>query len=230
MSAKAPSELQPPTRGSDFKSCHTSKRMSHLKNYELRTLFDDSVIEKDLHALVALKWDCQRLNTQDRLSSLRNRVAELEGEIGENPHFVGYEDKEMHHQLDGISPESSHPCNPIQGMQQCSCVQDARNYQIMLELSLRLRKAVAILAQYPHHQAGGYCPLNQTLVELDTLTASIRDGKTCCIRFLGSVGVIFLFLPQTKDFSVAGDWISLSRELEGIRRFGLFKSLRLPAR
>ncbi|KAE9394880.1 hypothetical protein BT96DRAFT_169101 [Gymnopus androsaceus JB14] len=91
--------------------------------------------------------------------------------LSHDPHFVGYGDNVEMHQLDSTSPESSHHCKPIQGIEQCSCVQDARNYQAMLELSVRLRKAVAILARYPHHQAGRYCPLNRTLVELDTLTA-----------------------------------------------------------
>ncbi|KAE9391612.1 hypothetical protein BT96DRAFT_1060114 [Gymnopus androsaceus JB14] len=192
--AQAPSERQPATRGNDYKrrrnrailsclGCHTSKRMCDRKRPKCTRCTEMGLTG---HCVYEVDESSQRLNTQNRFSILRNRVAELEGEIEElknkqnpspeqhdaadllnintDPHFVGYEDNvEMYNQLDSISPESSHRCNPSQGIKQCSCV--------MLELSLRLRKAVAILAQHPHHQAGRYCPLNQTLVELDTLTA-----------------------------------------------------------
>ncbi|KAE9389665.1 hypothetical protein BT96DRAFT_1003017 [Gymnopus androsaceus JB14] len=233
--ARAPSEPQPPTRGNDCKrrrnrpilsclSCHTSKRMCDRKRPTCARCTEMGLTG---HCVYEVDESSQHLNTQDRCSRLRNRVAELEGEIEElknkqqhcsewvsehsdpgqhetadflnqNPsssstspslrdlspsstgldfstalaqdsRFVGYKDiMEMQHHFDSISPESSHHCNP---MQQCICVQDTSNYQTMLELSVRLRKAVTILAQHPHHQAGRYCLLNQTLVELDTLTA-----------------------------------------------------------
>lgn len=43
----------------------------------------------------------------------------------------------------------------------------------MLELSLRLRKAVMVLGQYPLHQADGYCLLNEKLAEFDVLTTYV---------------------------------------------------------
>lgn len=91
------------------------------------------------------------------------------------PPFIGYEDNvELPQQQfsSGMPATSSSPYhNSTQTVPPCNCMNDASNYQTMLELSLRLRKAVGTLSQYPLHQVGGYCLLNQCLVEFDNLTA-----------------------------------------------------------
>ncbi|KAE9386914.1 hypothetical protein BT96DRAFT_927882 [Gymnopus androsaceus JB14] len=89
--------------------------------------------------------------------------------LSQSPNSIGFEDSvEMHHHLNTISSTNSSQHN---AMQPCDCIQDASNYQIMLELSLRLRRAAQIMGQYPLHHAGRYCLLHQALVEFDTLTA-----------------------------------------------------------
>jgi len=94
--------------------------------------------------------------------------------FSQSPQFSGYEDNvEMDQHLGSVSATfSPYSCNH-DTLQPCSCIMDASNYQTMLELSLRLRKATRTLGQYPRHQAGGYCVLNQNLMELDALTANI---------------------------------------------------------
>ncbi|KAE9411428.1 hypothetical protein BT96DRAFT_912009 [Gymnopus androsaceus JB14] len=76
-------------------------------------------------------------------------------------HFTGYEDNVGFGSL---------PTKPPYAMPPCNCLLDASNYQTMLELSLRIRRAAGVLGQAPHHRAGGYCPLNQALSDFDTLT------------------------------------------------------------
>ncbi|KAE9407343.1 hypothetical protein BT96DRAFT_986640 [Gymnopus androsaceus JB14] len=88
--------------------------------------------------------------------------------LPQSPDFIDYEaSTDMHQQFSSVEAINSRHHNM---MQPCDCVRDASNYQTMLELSLRLRKAAGILGQYPAHQAGSYCLLHQTLLELDALT------------------------------------------------------------
>ncbi|KAJ4483364.1 hypothetical protein J3R30DRAFT_1768225 [Lentinula aciculospora] len=88
-----------------------------------------------------------------------------------SPSFIGYSDDRMdtvHQQLVGVGITKS----PYPIAQTCNCVLEATNYQTMLELSLRLRKAASILARSSHHQTGVHCLLNQRLSELDVLTTN----------------------------------------------------------
>lgn len=52
----------------------------------------------------------------------------------------------------------------------CGCVQETTNYNNMLELSVRLRKASDVLKRSPSHQLGGFCQLHQRVSELDSFT------------------------------------------------------------
>ena len=51
----------------------------------------------------------------------------------------------------------------------CGCLREPSNYHVMLELSLRLRKASDMLSRSPIHRLGGYhfCLLHQTISNLD---------------------------------------------------------------
>lgn len=92
--------------------------------------------------------------------------------ILQGPDFLGYEgNAEVHGHHSSMSPTSPSTYYNHNASTLCNCLRDPSNYQTMLELSLRLRKAAKVLGQYPLHQAGKYCLLNQCLVELDTLTA-----------------------------------------------------------
>ncbi|KAF8829187.1 hypothetical protein HHX47_DHR3000934 [Lentinula edodes] len=86
--------------------------------------------------------------------------------------FLGYSEDNlvMHQQFTGLGAVKT----PYSVGQPCNCVLEPSNYHTMLELSLRLRKAAALLARSPHHQVGGHCLLNQRLSELDALTTYVN--------------------------------------------------------
>jgi len=49
----------------------------------------------------------------------------------------------------------------------CDCLNEAASYNVVLELSLRLRKAADILSCSANHRFNNGCPLNQRIVDLD---------------------------------------------------------------
>lgn len=50
----------------------------------------------------------------------------------------------------------------------CGCLSEAASYNVVLELSLRLRKAADILSHAANHRFNNGCPLNQKIMNLDT--------------------------------------------------------------
>ena len=52
----------------------------------------------------------------------------------------------------------------------CGCLNEAASYNVLLELSLRLRKAADILSHSGNHRFNNGCQLNQRIVELDAFT------------------------------------------------------------
>lgn len=51
----------------------------------------------------------------------------------------------------------------------CGCLTEGSSYNVILELSLRLRKAADILSRSAYHSLGSNCTLNQQVMELDAL-------------------------------------------------------------
>jgi hypothetical protein len=51
----------------------------------------------------------------------------------------------------------------------CGCLTEGSSYNVVLELSLRLRKAADILGRSAYHSLGSNCALNQRVIELDAL-------------------------------------------------------------
>lgn len=49
----------------------------------------------------------------------------------------------------------------------CGCLNEAASYNVLLELSLRLRKAADILSHSANHRFNHVCPLNHKIVDLD---------------------------------------------------------------
>lgn len=49
----------------------------------------------------------------------------------------------------------------------CGCLNEAASYSVVLELSLRLRKAADILSHSANHRFNNGCPLNQRILDLD---------------------------------------------------------------
>lgn len=98
---------------------------------------------------------------------------DLSSIFAQGPPFTGYEDNaNAHGQYGNNVAATKSPCYAVQP---CNCLLDASNYQTMLELSLRLRRAAGVLEQFPLHKAGGYCHLQQSLSELDSLTMWVSE-------------------------------------------------------
>jgi hypothetical protein len=51
----------------------------------------------------------------------------------------------------------------------CGCLHEPTSYNVLLELSLRLRKATDVLARSPSHHAGTGCFLYQRISDLDSI-------------------------------------------------------------
>ncbi|KAJ8522000.1 hypothetical protein ONZ45_g1344 [Pleurotus djamor] len=54
----------------------------------------------------------------------------------------------------------------------CGCLHEPANYNVVLELSLRLRKAADVLARSPSHRMGSNCVLHHRIAELDTFATN----------------------------------------------------------
>lgn len=61
----------------------------------------------------------------------------------------------------------------------CGCLTEGSSYNVVLELSLRLRKAADTLSRSAYHYLGSnYCALNQRIMELDTLATTTLGNIT----------------------------------------------------
>ncbi|KAF9465067.1 hypothetical protein BDZ94DRAFT_1351055 [Collybia nuda] len=54
----------------------------------------------------------------------------------------------------------------------CGCLLEPASYNVVLELSIRLRKAADILARSTSHHIGSNCPLNQRISDLDSFATN----------------------------------------------------------
>ncbi|KAJ7714744.1 hypothetical protein B0H16DRAFT_519952 [Mycena metata] len=64
----------------------------------------------------------------------------------------------------------------------CNCLNETACYQVVLELSLRLRRTADVLARSPSHSNNSNCALNSQISELDTFTKnSLLDVPNCDI-------------------------------------------------
>ncbi|KAK7692747.1 hypothetical protein QCA50_004380 [Cerrena zonata] len=55
----------------------------------------------------------------------------------------------------------------------CGCLHDTKSYNVILELSVRLRRAADILASSPKHSHGSDCSMHQRISALDKFTTEI---------------------------------------------------------
>ncbi|KAH7909325.1 hypothetical protein BJ138DRAFT_237650 [Hygrophoropsis aurantiaca] len=60
----------------------------------------------------------------------------------------------------------------------CGCLNESASYNVVLELSLRLRKAADILNRSANHRLGSGCMLNQRITELDSLATTTLGNIT----------------------------------------------------
>lgn len=58
----------------------------------------------------------------------------------------------------------------------CGCLHEPASYNVVLELSIRLRKAADILARSTSHHMGSNCPLNQRISDLDSFATYVAQS------------------------------------------------------
>ncbi|KAF9450426.1 hypothetical protein P691DRAFT_798133 [Macrolepiota fuliginosa MF-IS2] len=83
------------------------------------------------------------------------------------PEFMGCEAGSF-----GTLNKESEPCFLKPNMGHCGCPHEAPSYNVLLELSLRLRRAADVLSRSASHQLGHRCSLHQRIAELDVLTTN----------------------------------------------------------
>ncbi|KAJ3554080.1 hypothetical protein NM688_g3290 [Phlebia brevispora] len=76
----------------------------------------------------------------------------------------------------------------------CGCLSDTSSYNVVLELSLRLRRAAETLGHFPKHRTHPDCPIHQRIAELDR----------CTTEALGSVNSSASALSPYANSSHAG--------------------------
>jgi hypothetical protein len=72
----------------------------------------------------------------------------------------------------------------------CGCLHDAASYNVLLELSLRLRKAAQVLANSSNHRLGLTCPVNQRVTELDNFASNALTNISCTIDTLSPTSLL----------------------------------------
>jgi len=103
--------------------------------------------------------------------------------------------------FDWVSPDHA-------GLGHCGCANETNSYIVLLELSLRLRKASEVVGHHFKHFSGSTCGLNQRITELDKFISYVSllridrrlatDGRVgTCLRLvihpLGSIPPKFPF-------------------------------------
>ncbi|KAG2145985.1 uncharacterized protein EDB93DRAFT_1086897 [Suillus bovinus] len=97
------------------------------------------------------------------------------------PGFIGYENNLEHNvTADNLDDTCrSNHCYDSSPHDHCSCLTEGSSYNVVLELSLRLRKAAHILSRSAYHHLGSNnCTLNQRIVELDALATMTLGNIT----------------------------------------------------
>ncbi|KAF8554157.1 hypothetical protein OG21DRAFT_1462948 [Imleria badia] len=69
----------------------------------------------------------------------------------------------------------------------CGCLDEAASYNVVLELSLRLRKAADILSHSANHRFNNGCPLNKRIVDLDAFATTALGNITTSPNDFGTV-------------------------------------------
>ncbi|RDB24946.1 hypothetical protein Hypma_007871 [Hypsizygus marmoreus] len=85
------------------------------------------------------------------------------------PALAGYDESSRGLFKNGHADDS---CFMKQHGGHCGCLHESANYNVVLELSVRLRKAADILARSTGHHMGSNCLLNQRISDLDTFTTN----------------------------------------------------------
>lgn len=63
------------------------------------------------------------------------------------------------------------------GLGHCGCANETNSYIVLLELSLRLRKASEVVGHHFRHFSGSTCGLNQRITELDKFVSYVNPRQ-----------------------------------------------------
>ncbi|KAI0314084.1 hypothetical protein OF83DRAFT_1085889 [Amylostereum chailletii] len=127
--------------------------------------------EEGLPSFVVTSPSSSAMPHEDPMASFFSYFSDAEGFDGGQ--FGSVYDGAMHGVADDHMAVSGfchpeHKSLPVQ----CGCLMESANYSIVLELSLRLRRAAELLSRHPSHATGGLCLLKQRIHDLDALTTS----------------------------------------------------------
>ncbi|KAI0753946.1 hypothetical protein BC629DRAFT_1554409 [Irpex lacteus] len=82
----------------------------------------------------------------------------------------------MRHEHIGLT--HSDPCHMHHDRGHCGCLTDATSYSVVLELSLRLRRAAEVLSHDAKHRASPNCPIHQRITDLDRRASERKYHNT----------------------------------------------------
>jgi hypothetical protein len=71
-------------------------------------------------------------------------------------------------EFDWMSPDGA------PGLGHCGCANETNSYIVLLELSLRLRRASEVVGHHFKHFSGSTCGLNQKIIELDKFLSYVE--------------------------------------------------------
>ncbi|KAG1775449.1 hypothetical protein EV702DRAFT_1199472 [Suillus placidus] len=106
------------------------------------------------------------------------------------------------------TPQSKH-CYDASAHGHCGCLTEGSSYNVVLELSLRLRKAADILSRSAYHYLGSdNCALNQRIMELDTLATTTLCNITTPPNDINQIcpqqhPLSHKFIPPSSTFGTA---------------------------
>ncbi|OAX43310.1 hypothetical protein K503DRAFT_708848 [Rhizopogon vinicolor AM-OR11-026] len=117
----------------------------------------------------------------------------------------------------------------------CGCLTEGSSYNVVLELSLRLRKAADILSRSAYHSLASNCALNQRVMELDALATTTLGNITTPPNDISQISPQLRppshkFIPPSSTFgptscrSAPASTVS-PKTLQGIRTWDVMSSV-----
>ncbi|KAG2150584.1 hypothetical protein DEU56DRAFT_36512 [Suillus clintonianus] len=118
----------------------------------------------------------------------------------------------------------------------CGCLTEGSSYNVVLELSLRLRKAADILSRSAYHHLGSSdCSLNQRIMELDALATTTLGNITTPPNDINQISpqqrpLSHKFIPPLSTFGTASSRTMPAstvspQTLQGIRSWDIMSSV-----
>ncbi|KAG1871515.1 hypothetical protein F4604DRAFT_1623404 [Suillus subluteus] len=124
------------------------------------------------------------------------------------PGLIGCEDNLGHNAVTSYLDDicRSNHCHDTSAHGHCGCLTEDSSYNVVLELSLRLRKAADILSRSAYHHLGSNnCALNQRIMELDGLAMTTLGDITTSPNDINQIQhpLSHKFIPPLSTFGTA---------------------------